>query len=83
MRNLLIPMLIMFVTACANDKPNATTKPTVTLADGSVVVLDAVCDGLRKPLDDLVDIVLKEGTNAIVIATENVAVKYDKGCMQG
>ena len=73
-------MLIMLATACATDKPPVTTKPTVTLADGRTVTLDAVCDGLRKPLADLVDIVVSEGTDAVVNATETVIVKYDKGC---
>ena len=73
-------MLLMLATACVTDKPPVTTKPTVTLADGRTVTLDAVCDGLRKPLADLVDIVVSEGTDAVVMATETVIVKYDKGC---
>lgn len=68
------------MTACATAKPSATVNPTLELDDGSEVVLNAVCDGLREPLDALVDVVIEEGTDAVVLATENVTVKYDEGC---
>lgn len=41
---------------------------------------NAVCDGLREPIADLVDVVVEEGTDRVVLATENVTVKYDAGC---
>jgi len=68
------------VTACATAKPSATVNPIVELDDGTAVELNAVCDGLREPIDGLVDVVLAEGTDNVVLATEAVAVKYDAGC---
>lgn len=61
----------------------ATGNPVIKLDDGTEVVANAVCDGLREPIDVLVDAALKEGTDAIILATENVTVKYDKGCFNG
>lgn len=68
------------MTACATANPSATVHPTVTLDDGTTETLNAVCDGLRAPIDALVDAVIEEGTDAIVTATEAVTVKYDAGC---
>ena len=68
------------MTACATAKPSATVNPTVELDDGTTVELNAVCDGLREPIDNLVDVVLAEGTDNVVLATEAVTVKYDAGC---
>jgi len=71
------------VIGCATDNPTATVNPVVKLDDGTEVVANAVCDGLREPIDALVDVVLEEGTDAVVLATENVTVKYDEGCPEG
>lgn len=79
MLKLIMLILTLHVTACASEQA-ATVRPTIEMNDGRTVTLDAVCDGLRKPLNDLVDIVVSEGTDAVVIATETVIVKYDKGC---
>lgn len=68
------------MTACATAKPSATVNPTIELDDGTTETLNAVCDGLRDPIDALVDVVIEEGTDAIVVATEAVTVKYDAGC---
>lgn len=68
---------------CASVNPTATVNPVVKLDDGTEVVANAVCDGLREPIDALVDVVLEEGTDAVVLATENVTVKYDEGCPEG
>lgn len=68
------------MTACASAKPTATVNPTIELDDGTEFVLNAVCDGLREPIDALVNAVVYEGTDAVVVATENVTVKYDEGC---
>lgn len=68
------------MTACATDRPTATVNPVVVLDDGTEETLNAVCDGLREPIDALVDVVIEEGTDAVVLATENVTVKYDEGC---
>lgn len=68
------------MTACATVKPSATVNPTVALDDGTTVELNAVCDGLRSPIDNLVDVVLAEGTDNVVLATEAVTVKFDAGC---
>ena len=73
----------MLVTACASGKPTATVNPTITLDNGQEVELNAVCDGLREPIDALVDVVVEEGTDAVVLATENVTVKFDEGCPSG
>ena len=42
---------------------------------------DALCTGLAGPIDDVVDVVVLEGTDAIVLATEALVVKYDAGCL--
>lgn len=80
MRSLLILTLATLVAACANGRPSATVNPVVVLDDGTEETLNAVCDGLRDPIDALVDVVIDEGTDAVVLATENVTVKYDEGC---
>ena len=41
---------------------------------------DALCTGLSAPINTLVDIVVLEGTDAIVLATERLVVKFDAGC---
>ena len=41
---------------------------------------DALCTGLKGPVDDLVDAVVNEGTDAVVLATEVFVVKFDAGC---
>ena len=41
---------------------------------------DALCTGLKGPVDDLVDAVVDEGTDAVVLATEALVVKFDAGC---
>lgn len=65
---------------CASVNPTATVNPVVTLDDGTQETLNAVCDGLREPIDALVDVVIEEGTDAVVLAAENLTVKYDEGC---
>lgn len=51
------------------------------LVQGCLNVSDsAVCTGLSAPIDDLVDVVVLEGTDAVVLATERLVVKYDAGC---
>ena len=40
----------------------------------------ALCTGLSGPVDTLVDAVVLEGTDAIVLATEVLVVKFDAGC---
>lgn len=68
------------MTACASGKPTATVSPTVTLDDGTEARANAVCDGLRASLDALVDVVIEEGTDDVVLATEALTVKYDEAC---
>ena len=41
---------------------------------------DALCTGLSAPIDTLVDIVVLEGTDAVVLATERLVIKFDAGC---
>ena len=41
---------------------------------------DALCTGLSGPIDNLVDVVVDEGTDAVVLATESLVVKYDAAC---
>ena len=41
---------------------------------------DALCTGLKGPVDNLVDVVVLEGTDAIVLATERIVIKFDAGC---
>ena len=41
---------------------------------------DALCTGLKGSVDDLVDVVVDEGTDAVVLATEMFVVKFDAGC---
>ncbi len=41
---------------------------------------DALCTGLSGPVDALVDVVVLEGSDAVVLATEAVVVKFDAGC---
>ena len=41
---------------------------------------DALCTGLSAPIDALVDVVVLEGTDAVVLATERLVVKFDAGC---
>lgn len=41
---------------------------------------DALCTGLSPSIDDLVDAVVLEGTDAVVLATEALTVKFDAGC---
>lgn len=40
----------------------------------------AVCSGLSGPINDLVEVVVLEGTDAVVLATEGLVVKFDAGC---
>lgn len=40
----------------------------------------AVCGGLSATIDDLVNVVIDEGSDAVVLATEVLVVKYDAGC---
>jgi len=41
---------------------------------------DALCAGLKGPVDALVDVVVIEGTDAVVLATEALVVKFDAAC---
>ena len=52
------------------------------LASGCVTATSdsALCTGLTPSIDALVDVVVLEGTDAVVLATENVTVKFDEGC---
>lgn len=70
----------MPVTGCETGRQVETGPPTIELDNGDEKRLIAVCDGLREPIDALVDAVVAEGTDKIVLATENVTVKYDAGC---
>jgi len=40
----------------------------------------ALCTGLQQPVSDLVDIVVLEGSDAVVLSTERLVVKFDAGC---
>ena len=51
------------------------------LVTGCATVNDsALCTGLAGPVDDLVDVVVLEGSDAVVLATEAFIVKWDAGC---
>lgn len=40
----------------------------------------ALCTGLSASVDTLVDVVALEGSDAVVLATERLVVKFDAGC---
>ena len=50
------------------------------IACATVTSGDALCTGLSGPIDDLVDVVVLEGTDAVVLATEVFVVKFDAEC---
>lgn len=56
--------------------------PAIILASGCTTPISetAVCDELRDSLMALTDVVLQDGSDAIVVATEVVVVKYRAGC---
>ena len=40
----------------------------------------AICTGLEPPLDNLVTVVLDEGTDNVILATEGFVAKFEAGC---
>ena len=52
----------------------------LVIACATVTSGDALCTGLSGPIDDVVDVVVLEGTDAVVLATEALVVKFDAGC---
>ena len=53
----------------------------LTFVAGCTSVNDsALCTGLRPSLEALVGVVLQEGTDSVVQATEGFVVKFDAGC---
>lgn len=55
----------------------------LVIACASVTNDSALCTGLTPSVDALVDVVVKEGTDAIVLATEELVVDFDAGCDLG
>ena len=55
--------------------------PLMMLVQGCQSASDAaLCIGLKNPVDHLVAVVLSEGSDGVVLATDAVVARFDAGC---